>query len=55
MGTKWHLIANQFVLGSGEGEILTGVKRVVMGTNETILLKSPEKSQFKSQIIDSTL
>jgi len=34
----------------GEGEILTGVERVVMGTNGTILLKSPNKSHITSQI-----
>ena len=39
----------------GEGEILTGVERVVMGTNGTILLKSPNKSHITSHITDSTL
>ena len=40
---------------NGEGEILTGVERVVMGTNGTILLKSPNKSHITSHITDSTL
>ena len=38
------------VYKSGEGEILTGVERVVMGTNGTILLESPNKSHITSHI-----
>lgn len=34
----------------GEGEIITVVERLDMGTNGTILLKSPNKSHITSQI-----
>jgi len=54
-GTLQSLCARMGKIISGEGEILTGVERVVMGTNGTILLKSPNKSHITSHITDSTL
>ena len=53
-GTLQSLCARMGKIISGEGEILTGVERVVMGTNGTILLKSPNKSHITKNLENSS-